>query len=194
MIWESSDWKYELIKDADILQRWSKKRPSSKQAILFEKKIMISAYAIRKLIEAEKIGSDIKTEYWYIKNKKFSIKDNTKQPDLLNWHQIDRFYNIEESGKNNKIELPILCNLIIHSYVFCLSQEDKDYTDGFFVTSGWEKNNGLYWIDLDDFITVLIGIGQSNVYESHWQRNNKKTSGWTIKRKYSYKSTEDNLL
>ena len=188
MIWESDKWKSDLIKDADILQRWAKKKPSSRQAVLFEKKIMISAYTIRKLIEAEKIGPDIKDEYWNIEIKKFTKNNNEKQINLLNWHHIDKHYNLNDSfSTKNKTTLIKICNLIIHSYIFCLSHDNENFVDGFFVTSDHEKENNLYWIKLDTFITLITEIGYLDIHELTMTENKRKPSGWTIKREYVYK-------
>lgn len=186
MIWKSSYWKSDLIKDANILKRWAIKKASIKQEVLFEKKIMLSAYAIRKLIEAEKIGSDIK--YWDITSRKFPIKDSNKQPDLMNWHRFSEFYNIGEQVEKMGITLKNLCDWIVHSFIFCLTVDSKDCVDGFLVTSDKEKGNGLYWINLGDFITVLIGIGSSDIHASSMCRNIKKSSGWAVERKYVYTS------
>jgi hypothetical protein len=85
MIWESWYWKDGLIKDAEILNRWARKKPSTRQYVLFEKKIFLSAYVIRKLIESEKLGSDF--PMWNLSIEKYPKKPE-KTIDLFNSHRI----------------------------------------------------------------------------------------------------------
>ena len=58
MIWESGPWKDRLLSDADLLERWAAKQSvTERRSYLLEQKIFISAYAIRKLFESEKVSS-----------------------------------------------------------------------------------------------------------------------------------------
>lgn len=118
----------------------------------------------------------------------FNRISNGKQLDIMNAHRFYEFYNTEDlpSANSKKITLKDLCDLIVHSYVFCLNRDDKDCVNGFFVTSGKHKDATLYWVDLDVFIKVLNRIGKSDVCGLKMVRHNKKTSGWTITRKYIY--------
>ncbi|MCJ8518522.1 hypothetical protein ABID21_001154 [Pseudorhizobium tarimense] len=60
MIADSAPWKDELLKDADLIERWAAKaRPSERGSILIERKVFVSAFAMRKLIECEKVSSDV---------------------------------------------------------------------------------------------------------------------------------------
>lgn len=58
VIWESGPWKEALLKDADLLDRWASRRDRAVQRdVIFEKKIFLAAYSMRRLIEAEKLCS-----------------------------------------------------------------------------------------------------------------------------------------
>ena len=58
MIRESAPWKAELLRDADLIERWAKKTVASeRRSALLERKVFVSAYAIRRLNEAVKISS-----------------------------------------------------------------------------------------------------------------------------------------
>ena len=131
---------------------------------------------------------NLRHEYWNIEIKKFAKNNNEKKIDLLNWHHIDKHYHLNDSSyAKDNITLREMCNLIIHSYIFCLSQDNENFIDGFFVTSDHEKENNLYWIKLDNFINIITGIGSLGIYTIEMSRNDKKSSGWTIIRKYVYK-------
>ena len=56
MIWESAPWKNGLLKDASLLERWAGKTLRANQRdLIFEKKVFLAAYAIRKIFETEKV-------------------------------------------------------------------------------------------------------------------------------------------
>ena len=58
MIRESGPWKAELLRDADLIERWAKKTvESERRSTLLERKVFVSAYAIRRLNEAVRISS-----------------------------------------------------------------------------------------------------------------------------------------
>ncbi len=59
MIWESYPWKEVLLKDADIIERWCQRHLTQRGMALIERKIFVSAYAIRKLFEAEKLTTNL---------------------------------------------------------------------------------------------------------------------------------------
>ncbi len=56
MIYESYPWKRDLLRDADIIERWAAKKTDSEyRSMLLEKKVFLSAFVIRKLIEDYKV-------------------------------------------------------------------------------------------------------------------------------------------
>ena len=89
MIWESCYWKEDLLKS----EKWllekviSRRRPSEKLLVEFEKCMFITAYQVRKLIEAKKLSNSLVdsslpiTEY-----------GNIKKVTLMNWHRLDELY------------------------------------------------------------------------------------------------------
>jgi hypothetical protein len=55
---ESWPWKRRLAKDADIIERWAAKpKITDRRSFLLEEKIFLAAYAMRKLVEANKLSS-----------------------------------------------------------------------------------------------------------------------------------------
>jgi len=182
MIWESGYWKSDLIKDADILNKWSKKKPSNRQYVLFEKKIFIAAFAIRKLLEAEKIGSDF--PMWTFGVSKFLKK--TKDPiDYMNSHKIDRFYELDREVKDS-LSIPSLCNKIIHSYIFSLKMNESEEAVSFLFTSDETKEECIYEMNLEKFTNLLKWIGYSDVIKSRQIRDPNEPSGFKIKREYCF--------
>jgi hypothetical protein len=181
MIWESSYWKGDLIKDAQIILRWSQKKHSVRQEILLEKKIFISAYSIRKLIEAEKIGKDF--PMWDFVFERHT-KTSKKEIDYLNSHRLEEHYDFNSKEKVSS-DLSFLSNQIIHSYVFAFSGDEKTI-DGFYVASDYEKEKYLYYVNLEKYINVLLWIGYSDFSIKSANRNPNSKSGFDIVREYAF--------
>lgn len=181
MIWESSYWKNDLIKDSQILLRWSQKKHSTRQEVLLEKKIFISAYSIRKLVEAEKIGKDFPMWAFVLERHK---KTSQKQIDYLNSHRLEEHYDFNYKEKVS-VDLSFLTNQIIHSYVFAFS-EDENSTNGFYVASDHVKESYLYHVNLERYINLLLWIGHCDVVAQSSKRNPNSKSGFDIIRKYSF--------
>jgi len=182
MIWESLYWKSDLIKDADVLNRWSKKKHSNRQYVLLEKKIFITAYSVRKLLEAEKIGSDF--PMWNLGITKF-LKKTKDKIDHMNNHDIDRSYDVDQPIQDS-ISIASLCNTLIHSYIFLLKENEAGEVISFLFTSDKTKELYIYEMDLEKFTNLLKWIGHSDVIESHQTRDPNEPSGFKIKRRYCF--------
>lgn len=169
MIYESLYWKEDLIKVAEKLSKREKqKRWNEKTFVSVEKDIFISFYAIRKLIEANKISTSLS-------NKDFSVsffKNKGKPVTQLNWHKIEALYDFEVEIKE-KINLKILCNLFIHSYVFIIDF-NKDNFDGILVNSDFSKNNKLFKIPFELIIYVFKEVGKNYPANIHLKFDKKK--------------------
>ena len=175
MIWDSSPWKDELLRDADILQRWAQKSGfSNRQGFLMEKKVFIAAYAIRKLFEAEKLRTTLK--HTSILCDEYASRDSTGMGPHNN-HRLDSFYDIENPNRVS-VNVRVLADQIIHSYVFMLSG-DEDKVDGFFVASEHERHKRLLRVPIDSFCDFMRQVGNDSVVESRMIRNGK-TGEWTV--------------
>lgn len=167
MIDESYPWRCALIKDAEILNRWSKKIASERAAILFEKKIIISAFVIRKLIHSYKVCDHL-TNGNIISIEKFNRKNITKEINFLNNHKVEQFYDFDKAYKNN-ISLEQFVNQIIHSYIFRFRHSDQGHFDSFLITSDKKKDDCIYKIELSHFIYLLKAVGHSGVCVMRWK-------------------------
>jgi hypothetical protein len=182
MIWESGYWKEDLIKDADILMRWARKKPSNRQYVLFEKKVFISAYSIRKLLEAEKIGPDF--PMWTFGVSKF-LKKTRDKIDYMNSHHIERFYDLDTPIKDS-ISIAFLSDKLIHSYIFSLKFNESGEVTAFLFTSDNSKEEYIYEMQIENFANLLQWIGYSDVINCHQVRDSKQPSGFKIKREYCF--------
>lgn len=181
MIWDSGPWKRGLIKDAEILSRWAKKKSSNMGEVIFEKKIFISAYCIRKLIDAEKIGFDFPG--WNITVETFFRINKDIKITFLNNHKVDFFYDLKMSTKAS-ISLKTLSNIIIHSYVFLVELNEDEGVDSFFVTSDKDKEKLVYKVNLRAFVKMLQDIGYADVNQLSLKVDSDKKSSFAISRTY----------
>lgn len=100
MIHESSPWKDQLLKDADLIDRWTAKaRGTERGSILIERRVFVSAFATRKLIECEKVSSDVQGRS--IRSERFDLLPGQK----LDWWKRHIFWEAFD------VEAPSTCAL-----------------------------------------------------------------------------------
>lgn len=164
MIWESAPWKDGLLKDAEILERWARKasRPN-RQGMIFEKKIFLAAYSIRKLIESEKICTTLQRKSLRVES--FGRTNSYLTP--RNWDNIDTHYEIE-NPMSQKLTVNALINQIIHSHIFLLNSDESGVITGFFVSSS-QQNNVLRRVELSRFLALMREIGSDHpTHSTQW--------------------------
>lgn len=185
MIWESGYWKADLIKDAEIIERWSKKNPTTRQYVLLERKIFITSYSIRKLIEAEIIGCDF--PMWNFSLNMFE-KKSSKTINHMNRLNIDELYDLDKPLINSK-NISFLCNTLIHSNMFILGMNEAGEIDSFLFRSFPSdkiKEDYLYRMDLEKYVSILKWIGHSDVIEQRLVKAPEEKSGFKISRTYCF--------
>src|SRR5215212_9681816 len=89
MIWESHFWKDDLLKDIGTIERWQRKPWTERQSVMLEKKVMFSAYVIRKLIEARKLSDSLSTERLNVR----AYPASSSVVTTIKWEKVDcHFY------------------------------------------------------------------------------------------------------
>ena len=153
MIWESGYWKAPLLSAAKWLRaiRLSERTRESTY-VRIEKEIFFGFYSIRKLLDTLKVSDSTKvTTYeltWF---------PNMKPVDDLNWHQLDKCYDL--STEHTEIrDIQYLCNQFIHSYVFIMSGEFR--IDGIYVASDRVRNKKVYFVPLCHILHAFRLIGR----------------------------------
>lgn len=182
MISESSYWKDELYKNYQTLVRFiNLKRRDERSFIKAEKAIMMSAYIIRKLNEAEKIPPDFLKDSICL--SEYSAIN--MHIDKFNSHHIDRNYNLSESKKHNdKIEFFI--DQIIHSFVFFFIIDEGNNDFSILFNSDKTKKDSLFEISFEKIFEIILRISEGNISESHICFDEKRGERKLTKAKYSY--------
>lgn len=170
MIWESAYWKDDLLRLTRILKqkRHQKIWRESSYAIV-EKTVMTGFYIIRKLMEAKKLSDTIV----YHKIPVRSHQHRGKSVTLMNWHHVDRHYDLAHRHLTQRT-LTWLCNQMIHSYVFIISLDDKNSLDGFYFTSERDRNKAIHYLSLEKVIEVFKMVGTNYPCSSRFVFNPKK--------------------
>ncbi len=166
MIWDSSPWREILDADGKWLNSiCASDTLSEKQLCDIEQKIFLSAYSIRKLIEAKKIPD-------FISNKKCPLLKAARHDSVIhhyNWHHIEKHYDVFNASLEQR-PLTFLLNQIIHSHVF-IYVEGLQEEAGFWVVSKQKLDQGLTFCRLVDWCNVMFGISEAHVVDSHYKRD-----------------------
>ncbi len=164
MIWDSCYWKDDLLKSKKWLKEKivSRRRPSEKRMVEFEKCIFITAYQVRKLIEAKKVSNSLVDSTLPI-----TKYGNVKNVTLMNWHRLDELNNLKAPETDN-ISIKDVCNQLIHSYVFVAEQPSFTAPiKGVFFSSDRYKNKVLFHLRINDWISLLDRIGRDYPNVTH---------------------------
>jgi hypothetical protein len=159
MIDDSNPWKYDLQKVADRLEkRKSQHRWTERSCFLVERDVMISAYAIRKLVDAFKLSDEILAQR--VSVLRFALLGGV--PDFLNWHHIDKYYDLND-GTRMQIKLIDFCNQVIHSFIWVMCQTVSEGFDGIIVSSDRERRRSVYLIDADTLIHIFRSVAEDEI-------------------------------
>lgn len=155
MIWESGDWKDDLLKTAlKLSRRLHQKRWSERSFFLFEKEIFFAFYSIRKLIEAKKLSD-------YVVEAKIplqSFKTRGLPVTRFNLDRLDELYNLQDT-LSEPIKLKDICNQFIHSYIFVPSFGELNELDSIFFCSDRTRKDKVFKLAIVDLIAALKMVG-----------------------------------
>jgi len=159
VIWDSNSWKRQLAADARYLERamrdttWSEDRFTA-----LERRIFVSAYAIRKLMDSQKLSDELEGQP--IRCKAYIA---TGMPvDVMNWDRIDQLYDFEKAVPS-ELSLREYCNQVVHSFVFMLRTTRRSALRGFFVASERVRKGKLYDLNIKDVIALIRATSDDDV-------------------------------
>ena len=166
MIHESYYWKNELYNSFLTIARFRhSKQITEELRVETEKALMIGAYIIRKLDEARKIPPKLLSN----QEKLDWFKSKGTSVDYMNWHNIDKHYNLEKESKIKR-NWRFIVNQIIHSFSLFFSFDGSDKLDGFFVNSDKTKEDGLFFLPIKTLLTIFLSISEGDLTMTHSQR------------------------
>lgn len=189
MIWESAPWKQQLVRDAGQIRRFTtaKHDPEAKderEYVKIERLIFVTAYSMRKLWESNKLSTSWNDQK--LQCTKYPLMGDI--PDRLNWHQIDRHYDLN-AGHPAPIRPEEYCDRMIHSFIFLVSLSGKDIPDSIYFTSDRMRKQGIWLARLEDVADLVLRTGRDYPSEGHfvrgsdgqwisWAGHGKPPEGW----------------
>lgn len=170
MIFDSEIWKIVLWRDLRDLRRYLGRTGLSKRsdacdraAVAVEKFVFTSAFIVRKLFESKKVSDEVSGSK--VSGTSFPRAAQTRIT-RLNWHHIDRHYDLSR-GRSCQILVRDICNRLIHSAVFMSDfAEDQPTMVGFYFTSDRTKEDALYYIFLDDYFSIVENVIEDDILYS----------------------------
>lgn len=166
MIWESWPWKKDLERrSAALNKRINQTRWLESSLANVEQDVFLSAYIIRKLLDAKKLSDEVES---IALHAKYSIRTG-RVPDIMNWHRFEEFYDLAHPTAVD-VCLRDFCDQIIHSFVFMVAASSPGL-EGFYVASDRERWLGLYYFDIKDAIRVLKRVARDGIASVHRERD-----------------------
>jgi hypothetical protein len=162
-------WRDELVKIADRLEAKTKQqRWTDRTEYLTERDLVVSAYAMRRLVESHKLSG--KLGQCQIPVRRFDRLGNSPDPPFP--ADISDLYDFE-NGRRSTLSVVDLCHEILHSVVFTFCcGETTDLFDGIYVSSDrHKKNKYVYLVLASDFIALCCDIGKKDVRSDGSDRN-----------------------
>ena len=149
----------ELVKVADRLEAKTKqKRCTDRTDYLIERDFVVSAYAMRKLIESHEVPDKLSQSQ--VPVRRFDLRG--RPPDPAYPVDVAESYDLE-NGRRSTLSVVELSREILHSVVFafCCGETD-DLFDGIYVSSDRHKNDYVYLVLASDFIALCRDIGMGD--------------------------------
>lgn len=164
MISDAIPWRDELLRVADRLEKKAgQKGWTERSGFLVERDVMTSAYAIRRLLEANRVSRTTSAAHVPVT----SHAPTGTRVDMYNRHEIWEHYDLEV-GTKAQLGLRKYCNQLIHSFVWSISgDEDTGLFNGVFAASEKDCVAQLYFIPVGSMVDVCRNVGSEEIWGSN---------------------------
>lgn len=154
MIYESHFWKEEIGRIAKRMRaRATQKRWPAKSEAKVEIDVFFVFYAIRKLLEAQKLSIHF-TELKLPVKAFLSVSHTYRR----NRHRLEEGFDLENPNEE-ELELRELCNQIVHSYIFSIVRDEETRgLSGIVFCSDKKRNQKMYYLELSSLTQLLDEI------------------------------------
>lgn len=124
---------------------------------------MVGFYSIRKLLDTYKVKDTTKSELYPI-----LWHPNRQNVDYLNWHHIDKLYDLENSSYEQR-NIRFICDLFIHSYVFLIEGQPK--FEGVYISTDKIRNKKIYFLSADLIVNIFRLVGRDYPSQGRFTRD-----------------------
>jgi hypothetical protein len=153
---EAFQWKRELVKVADRLEAKTKQvRWTNRTGYLIERDFVMSAYAMRRLIESNSLSETLRQRH--IPARRFELTGPPPEPALA--ADIENSYDFD-NGRRTTLSVVELCDEIMRSFVFVFFVgQTADLFDGIYISADRDKRKRLHLLLASDYIALCVDIG-----------------------------------
>ncbi len=170
MIWESSYWKEDLLRNARRLRsRMSQQRWPERSFARLEQQLMLGFYSIRKLCDSGKLSDS---------TSGLSVPLTTypwlgKAVTQMNWHRTSELYDLGNAGSESR-DLIFICHQFVHSYVFQIWLDGSDGSIEISFCSDRDRHRCLYSMTLSNVVGVFELVGNDYPATASFTFNEKR--------------------
>lgn len=163
MLSQSAYWKIYLLKQALLLKKCAtQKRWLEPSFAKFEIATMMGFYAIRKLVEANKLTTKLTETSIPMR----LYPSHGKAVTRLNKHRIDGLYDLN-APKQTELNLTKLCHQFIHSYVFVPVFDERKRLAQILIASDYQRSKALLTIEVKTIIRTFKKVSSDGVRSTH---------------------------
>lgn len=159
MIIESQEWKQAIKRNVRYIKtKISTDLPDIDDGIYdrLQIKVVTNALLCRRLLETPKVSSKLKT----VKMRVISYPWSGENVNIFNHHSTDKQYQLNNPFPKSVLA-PVLCNQLIHSFVWLWGFDENEILSSFLVNSDKTKHKKLYEVKLIDFLEYCLEIANS---------------------------------
>tara|TARA_R110000772_G_scaffold37859_6_gene89676 strand:- start:2678 stop:3241 length:564 start_codon:yes stop_codon:yes gene_type:complete len=163
MVWESWYWKRRLKELVFEIESIADQPDTSTLDVSnLEISIFTGFFLTRKLVEAQTKLSH-KTENQIVRCQVSGKLADTPVVDVINRFDIHDLYDLESFDKKH-LSLQKICNIFTHSVFLWMVYDMEDYSEGegtisgVYVTSSYEKEKLLYWVEISEILRIFHSI------------------------------------
>lgn len=173
MISDSYSWKRDLLRRKYLLEKYSASalmdEENDNASMVLEKAVFYSAFIIRKLIDCKtKVSDRVDTHPFRVKRySTMGMNIHMLRKLNVNSHDWSSEKSITVNGKD-------ICNWLIHSYVFAFGCGESRKVEGFFVSSDYDRNKFLYFVELSDWVKYMNIVSHDSIVEMSLRFDEKK--------------------
>ena len=126
--------------------------------VKLEKELLIGFYSVRKLLDTVKVSDSTKEQKYEV-----NWFANIQPVDYLNWHHIDRLFDLNKTNQETR-NIRFICDRFIHSYVL-IPDFKEEKSNGVYIASDSDRRKKLYHISADNIVAIFRLVGRD--YPSH---------------------------
>jgi hypothetical protein len=144
--------------------------------------VFLVAHIINKLLNWKtKLSDEFEKEKFLLEKLPRKSLEESGKIDIMNNHRWDEFYNADKTHKEQRKAL-FICDQLRHSFIFGITSEpvmagnllsESFLFIGFLFNSDKTKDEGLFYITIEEFLRMISLAASNDLVESVWRRDSE---------------------